>query len=244
MPNALAIHGLILEDLAERRSAADSEAQRELAALAGLVPAGLAPAMRVLHGPPAATLVEYLRESEADLVVMGTHGVGGLKALLMEHAPCSVLLVRQDLPTRGHVTVLPAVDGSEASLVGLLAAQSVASALGATLCLVHALDPHIPFASMEPTPEMLELMRRSGEKVLHDARATVSAPIDQVTEDLRLEHPREALLAACEEHMPAIAVVGSRGIGGFHGLLVGSAARELANHAPCPVLITRPAPAA
>lgn len=250
-PGALAVQGLVLVDLEERVSAADRQARRDVAELASQAPRRLAVATHVLHGPPAATLVEYLRESDADLIVMGTHGLGGLKTRLlgsvsqqvMEHARCSVLLVRRDLPSGDEVTVLAALDGSEASMVGLAAAQALAAALGATLCLFHAVDPHIPFAPIQPTREMLEQMRRAGEEVLHEGRATVSAPLEQVTEDLRLLSPREALLAACEEHMPAIAVVGSRGIGGFRGLLVGSTARELVDHAPCPVLVTRPAPA-
>jgi nucleotide-binding universal stress UspA family protein len=38
-----------------------------------------------------------------------------------------------------------------------------------------------------------------------------------------------------------LAVVGSRGLHGFKGLLLGSTARHLVNNAPCPVLIVRTA---
>jgi nucleotide-binding universal stress UspA family protein len=67
----------------------------------------------------------------------------------------------------------------------------------------------------------------------------VVAPVEAVVEDLRDGSARSGLIAACEEHAPAIAVVGSRGIHGFHGLLVGSTARDLVNYGSRPVLVVR-----
>lgn len=52
----------------------------------------------------------------------------------------------------------------------------------------------------------------------------------------------EVLVALCEERRPVLAVVGSRGLHGFQGLLLGSTERHLVNNAPCPVLIVRTAP--
>ena len=37
-----------------------------------------------------------------------------------------------------------------------------------------------------------------------------------------------------------LVVVGSRGLGGFSGLLLGSVGHHVANHAPCPVVIIPP----
>jgi nucleotide-binding universal stress UspA family protein len=49
--------------------------------------------------------------------------------------------------------------------------------------------------------------------------------------------PARALLAAAEGAW--LVVVGSRGLGGFKGLLLGSVSSHVAHHAPCPVLIVR-----
>ena len=53
--------------------------------------------------------------------------------------------------------------------------------------------------------------------------------------------PDEALLAACERHAPALLVVGSRGLGAFGRLLLGSTSRRVAASAPCPVVVARSA---
>lgn len=57
-------------------------------------------------GPPATEIVRLAREQGADLIVMGTHGRGGLARVLvgsvaeavMRHAPCPVLTVRSPFP--------------------------------------------------------------------------------------------------------------------------------------------------
>ena len=56
----------------------------------------------LLEGDPAEEIVEHARESNTDLIVMGTHGRTGLERLLMgsvaekvmREAPCSVLVVK------------------------------------------------------------------------------------------------------------------------------------------------------
>jgi len=57
----------------------------------------------VIFGRPAAAIVEYAEEEKADLIVMGTHGRGGVTHLLLgsvaervvRAAPCPVLTVRE-----------------------------------------------------------------------------------------------------------------------------------------------------
>jgi|SRR5262249_39159055 len=56
----------------------------------------------VISNTPALTIVEYARKSQADLILMGTHGRGGMAHLVMGSvaervvrlAPCPVLTVR------------------------------------------------------------------------------------------------------------------------------------------------------
>ncbi|MFE1585292.1 universal stress protein [Streptomyces sp. NPDC058737] len=62
-------------------------------------------------------------------------------------------------------------------------------------------------------------------------------PAAQVRTEARYGTPAGVLLHAAEG--AALLVVGSRGLGGFAGLLLGSVAQHCVQHAPCPVLVVR-----
>jgi nucleotide-binding universal stress UspA family protein len=58
-----------------------------------------------------------------------------------------------------------------------------------------------------------------------------------VTPILREGQAAEVLVA--EAHDAELLVVGSRGLGGFRGLLLGSVGQQCSHHASCPVTIVR-----
>jgi nucleotide-binding universal stress UspA family protein len=231
---------------------AEEEWRRRLAALAAGAPDGASVEGEVLVGNRAGpALLELLRAHRAEVLVAGTHGVGGLKRTLLgsvsqqllEHAPCAVLLVRDRPRLDGPRTVVAGVDGSGADPAVLAMAGRAAAVLSAQLVLAHVANELIPsFASIDQENALRASARGQGRRILDEARARVAAPLEAVAEDLREGRATRELVALCEEHRPALAVVGSRGLHGFKGLLLGSTARHLVNHAPCPVLIVRTAP--
>jgi len=146
-------------------------------------------------------------------------------------------------------TIVVGVDGSPGSLEALRFAAAEARLRGARLRVVHAWT--VPLAVALPEPAVLaqplipepefEQVRAAllveGEKLLDEALAGLDAP--EVERVLAEGTPAHALVQAAEG--ADLLVVGSRGRGGFRGLLLGSVSQQCAHHAPCPVAIV-PAP--
>jgi nucleotide-binding universal stress UspA family protein len=95
--------------------------------------------------------------------------------------------------------------------------------------------------------------RRNTERQ-NQARQRAAGRLDQVLRDAgdAIEGVRVERLAVGDEHPSAalirlaahadLLVVGSRGFGGFRGLLLGSVSQQCVQHATCPVLVVRPGP--
>lgn len=83
------------------------------------------------------------------------------------------------------------------------------------------------------------------EQTHHDAREILErvAAAAPSTEGLEVEwlgvpgNPSEVLIAASRG--ASLLVVGSRGLGGFIGLMIGSVSNQCVHHAHCPVLVVR-----
>jgi nucleotide-binding universal stress UspA family protein len=230
-----------LEEMLRRHEDACAE---QLAALAATAPPGVSVETELLQGKPAETLLEALGKLAPDLAIAGTHGVGfsrfllgSVSARLLEASPCDLLLVRGDLDVERPPSVIAAIDESDQARHALEVATGLTAALSTRLVLAHVVDDSIPFAVGGELHGVREALHTHGERVLSDAREQMVAPSEAVVDDLRQGSPSPQLIAACEDHQPAIVVVGTRGAHGFHGLLTGSTARNLVNHAPCPVLV-------
>ncbi|MEU8047910.1 universal stress protein [Micromonospora echinofusca] len=205
---------------------------------------GLTVEVRQVAGGPGATLVEESRRAE--LVVVGSRGLGGFAGLLLgsvgtqvaAHAHCPVLVVRpaeEPIPVAGPVLV--GVDGSESAELAVGYAADEATRRGDGLVLVHVQPPDgdgaADGATRTPDAESAELLATAEAAVRgsHPGLA-VEARV------LRAPKAEQALVEASAD--AALVVVGSRGRGGFAGLLLGSVSQALVQHSHCPVLVARP----
>jgi nucleotide-binding universal stress UspA family protein len=145
------------------------------------------------------------------------------------------------------VSIVVGVDGSPESKDALRWAIDEAGVRGTVVHAVHVwhytlYSPASPFL-VEPTVTELEFdadqLRRQAESRLRGIVAEVARGRgDVVIEQEVIEgHPSQGLLDAAKD--ADLLVVGSRGRGGFAGLLLGSVSQACAHHARCPVVIVR-----
>ncbi|GFH34665.1 universal stress protein [Streptomyces pacificus] len=139
--------------------------------------------------------------------------------------------------------VVVGVDGSESALVAVEEAAREARWRGASLRLVHAFiwaRMKVPLGPPSYGPPEGGL-RNMADRLAAEAvrRAAAAAPEVEVASVVVPGEPRTVLEA--ESQGAELVVVGSRGTGGFVGLLVGSTAVHLAAHGRCPVLVVREA---
>jgi nucleotide-binding universal stress UspA family protein len=188
---------------------------------------------------------------EADLLVVGARGLDGFRGLLLgsvsqqclHHARCPVAIVRHDmvLPEDAMTRIVVGIDGSEPSVRALEWAIDAARLHQSTVEAVHAWEILRTGADafgavvFDPTPPT------------DNARLMIDAALESidttglrspVTRRVSTDSPAAAILRASEG--ADLVVVGSRGLGGFKGLLVGSVSQQVARHAPCPVVVVRP----
>jgi nucleotide-binding universal stress UspA family protein len=136
---------------------------------------------------------------------------------------------------QGRIVV--GVDGSPASLDALVWAVRQASLTGAVVEAVTAW--HFPTSAVGGYQIVAETDWRENAQLIQDL-AVKEALGDEATSLVRRVaqgHPVSVLLEAAAD--ADLLVVGSRGHGGFTGMLLGSVSEHVVAHAPCAVVVVK-----
>lgn len=133
--------------------------------------------------------------------------------------------------------VVVGVDGSAPSLRALEWAAREAASLGASLDVWVLWMPPVPLGTMAPigAGEYVISARMMADEAVTYARERW--PELEVTSHVTEASAAPALVEASRD--ATLLVVGSRGVGGFHGLLLGSVSQYCVTHARCPVMVVR-----
>src|SRR5476649_750897 len=136
-------------------------------------------------------------------------------------------------------TIVVGVDGSEGSARALQFALAEARLRGANLKAVSAW--HVPAIVYEAgwVPAELDLddYPRFAQEALAKALADGGAETSGVEVTTVVTKGQAADVLCAEAKGADLLVVGSRGLGGFRGLMLGSVSQQCAHHAPCPIVI-------
>ncbi|MET7423659.1 universal stress protein [Dactylosporangium sp. NPDC005555] len=189
-----------------------------------------------IEAPGAAGLLGV--SETAALLVVGNRGAGGVSNLFLgsvsqqvaTHARTPVVVVR------GHcdaVTgpVVVGVDGSASAEVALRLAFDAAARRSTEVVAIRAYEP--PSTVLVPRDAAAEVERAALESSLDGWREQY--PGVKVQALVTAGRAAKVLIGA--SHTAQLVVVGSRGHGGFTGLLLGSVGQQLMQHSECPVLI-------
>jgi nucleotide-binding universal stress UspA family protein len=155
------------------------------------------------------------------------------------HAQCPVLIVRGGTAAP-DAPVIVGADGSIPSRAALRVAFEEARTRGCELIAALALPP----AGSWPGP--VDGDRHPSRDLADPVQAGLGGIVEQYPDvKVRREvaHGRSAahVLATLADDLRAgLIVVGSRGTGGFRGLLMGGTCRALVDHAPCPLVVVPP----
>lgn len=198
-----------------------------------------------LEGSVVPMLVEMSKD--ADLVVVGSRGVGKIEGLLLgsvsagllHHAQGSVAVIRGDVahsdsPTGAPVVV--GVDGSSASELAVAVAFEEASIRRVGLVAVHAWrDRTGTIPGLDWRNLRVEAQEILAERLAGYAEQYPDVQVERVVVE---SGPAKELVDRSEAAQ--VLVVGSHGRGGFAGLLLGSVGAAVADGARCAVIVARP----
>jgi nucleotide-binding universal stress UspA family protein len=216
--------------------------------------AGLKASSYVEVGDPAGVLVELSKT--ARMAVVGTRGRGGFAERLMgtvssalpAHGHCPTVVVPLRTPQTDRTQIKPirrivvGVDGSASSDVALERAVKETMTWDATLTAFSSVPVSTGAGLFAWAPGAVD-----HEAIMDDLETGLDAAIERVVkrvgapEDLRirrhgLDGTASSLLVEFSTAVDLV-VVGSRGRGGFAGLLLGSTSQAVLHHAACPVMV-------
>ncbi len=204
-------------------------------------------------GHPAREILALADRAQADMLVIGTHGRGGVEHLLlgsvaekiMRKASCPVLVVPPGAPGDSDALfsrILCPIDGSAASAHALTYALSLAQETDGHVTLLYVVEP-VPAAGEFGALDVEEY-RRAGEeharKVLRDAVPDDVRTWCRLDERVATGKPSERILDAATTERADVIVMGVRGRGAIDLLAFGSTTNEVIRRAGCPVLAVHP----
>lgn len=203
----------------------------------------------IVDGDPAAAIIDAAARTNSDLIVVSARGatrverwlLGSNTTKILQHAPVPVLVTRGTGPAQPFSKILCGIDGSAESEHAARAAMLLTKAHGAELRLCHVTQ-----VSKETVVDLPDRERFEQEKIVdwvNDIITGLCTEADQQGAACQrvtsIGNPIDELLKVAEDWQADLITVGSRGLGGFSRMTLGSTSARITEHAQCSVLVTK-----
>ncbi len=209
------------------------------------------------EGAPEQCILETADSSNADLIVMGSRGIKGIKSLFIgsvtrsaaHNSPKPVLVIKPPgCEPAGRLRILFATDGSDHAVETGKLLSRIPFPDNTEVKIINVVSG--PFSSNIPEtfyPEISERIAEmetrareiefaNSERIIGQARESLTGSFSKVEVLSEAGDPSTEILKASERSDSDIIAVGCRGMRGLRGIM-GSVSRNVLTHAKCSVLI-------
>lgn len=238
------------KEAAEHSAAVNSLEQLQAPLLHHAKRRGVQASGSVINGHAGQVILDYVREEHCDLLVLGHQGrsgvwntsLGGTADKLVNHAPCSTLVIRSEVGKDLFKRLLIAFDGSPCSWQAFHVSLQLRKQLDASIHLLYTLED-VSTLSASRTASTIS------SQPTHWDRAGSVQFLQTLTEAERQWDDRKDEVIVCQGSasavVPTIAyvkkvdllVLGATGQGNPASSTAGKTAQKVANEALCSVLI-------
>ena len=212
--------------------------------------------VEVRSGEAAGEICQAAAERHCDLVVLASHGLGGIQHAffgsiaerVVRRAPCPVLTVRdRALRKKGAGTatfdlkrILMTTDFSDESKKAFPYALALARKFEASLTLLYVVPEHLP-AELKHLGIVLEERRllEAARERLPRFRAAELDPHLHLDMLVLNGGPAHEICRTAETQAADLIVIATHGYTGLKHFMLGSVTENVVRHAPCPVLVVR-----
>ncbi|SDF73067.1 universal stress protein [Sporomusa acidovorans] len=132
-----------------------------------------------------------------------------------------------------------AYDGSAGSHKALAWAVSLAAKLGGDVVVVSVVKPPEFSSSIDEVDEWYEGGEKQYRPLLEQAAAYGEAEGVSLKTEILRGHPAESIIRYAADRKADLIVTGTRGMGGFKSLVIGSVAQKVVTYAKVPVVVVK-----
>jgi nucleotide-binding universal stress UspA family protein len=137
--------------------------------------------------------------------------------------------------------VLVPVDGSDNSYRALDAALLLSEKLGSSITVVNVME-QVPITHIESEKllsELLEAYKKENQEILSKCSNIATEKGLSIKTLLLQGNPASVILDYSKKEKFDLVIMGSRGMGKFKQLILGSVSSKIVHHSPCAILLIR-----